>query len=191
MPQRGKRLRILSSVILNSQNFWRGSPAPQIGLRRGKPFGLTVTLLAGLLLGCAPPNGDGVALFKAGKFKEAHGSLVTEAENNHPDAQNCLAILLYLGLGIPRDLSRAAQWFERAANLGDSSAQLNLGLLYLNGTGVKRDNARAFGWFQAASDRGNSRAQHYLAILTDNLTPNQMHKATETIRRQISESSMP
>jgi len=166
-------------------------PAPTLGGRR-----LLLRLLAILkafslafLIGCAADI-DGVTLFNAGFYEDAHDLLVVDARQGNTEAQNCLAILYYLGLGVPKNVHLAAKWFERAARRGEAAAQLNLGMLYVNGLGVAKDHERAFGWLQAAEAGGNRRARNYLAALTDNLTPSQMARGRSTVRKRI-EASRP
>jgi tetratricopeptide (TPR) repeat protein len=64
----------------------------------------------------------------------------------------------------------AAAQYRKAAELGNSSAQVNLGTMYVHGQGVPQDYAEATKWFRKAADQGNAVAQHYLADLTGHLT---------------------
>ena len=57
----------------------------------------------------------------------------------------------------------AAEWFRKAAELGDFAAQRNLGYLYLKGKGVEKDNAEARKWLEKAAAQGDSYAQELLA----------------------------
>ena len=65
------------------------------------------------------------------------------------------------------DLERAASWFRKAADLGDSLAQYNLGVCYSNGQGVEKDETRAFFWFQKAAEQGLAGAQFNLGVYYD------------------------
>ncbi|MGD9600864.1 MAG: tetratricopeptide repeat protein [Gammaproteobacteria bacterium] len=137
---------------------------------------------------CAPgcqSDADGEALFRAGRFDGAHDSLARAADEGDARALLCLGVMYQLGLGVSRDPAHAASWYERGALAGDRAAQFNLGLLYLNGEGVTRNHEAAFGWLQASMERGHTRAQHYLAMLTDKLTPNQMVRAREAVRKRV------
>ena len=44
----------------------------------------------------------------------------------------------------------AAEWFRKAAEQGDASAQFNLGVLYANGTGLQQDAVQAYKWLSLA-----------------------------------------
>lgn len=63
------------------------------------------------------------------------------------------------------DMKAAAQWYEKAAELGFAPAQYRIGNLYEKGNGVERDAARAKTWYQLAAAQGNASAMHNLAVL--------------------------
>ena len=44
------------------------------------------------------------------------------------------------------DKALAVQWFRKAADQGDASAQLYLGVMYANGRGVPKDYTLAYMW---------------------------------------------
>ena len=54
-----------------------------------------------------------------------------------------------------QDYAKAAEFYRRAAELGNADAQNNLGLLYLYGDGVEQDYAEAAGLFFMAAEQGN------------------------------------
>lgn len=68
------------------------------------------------------------------------------------------------GQGVPRDMNRAAYWYEKAANSGDPGAQLEIGYLYQAGIGVDRSSARAAQWFQRAASSGLTTAKVNLGV---------------------------
>lgn len=79
--------------------------------------------------------------------------LAEMAKAGRPSDATVLAILLYSGIGGPRDPKAAAEWFRRGAEAGDPLAQLNMGKLYLRGDGVKEDLALARRWLRKAADQ--------------------------------------
>jgi TPR repeat protein len=79
----------------------------------------------------------------------------------------------YLGLGVERDLERAAKLFETAAVGGHAGAQRNLGIMYLRGFGVPQDKVRAYSWFYQSTEQGDPHAFKYLDFVADYITPNQ------------------
>ncbi|MEZ0224011.1 MAG: tetratricopeptide repeat protein [Alphaproteobacteria bacterium] len=70
-----------------------------------------------------------------------------------------------LGIGVPKDPAIAAQWFRKAADLGNPDGQNMLGTLYLEGNGVPQDYAEAAKWFRKAAEKGLPEAQNNLGIL--------------------------
>ena len=63
------------------------------------------------------------------------------------------------GQGVPQDYKAAVQWYRRAAEQGDATAQANLGALYYEGRGVPQDNKIALQWFRRAAEQGLAIAQ--------------------------------
>ena len=56
--------------------------------------------------------------------------------------------------GVPKDLGKAAELWQRAAGQGNALAQSNLGLLYEKGEGVPKDLGTASELYQKATDQG-------------------------------------
>ena len=65
-------------------------------------------------------------------------------------------------LGLEKDVTRAVELYERAAELGVKYAQLNLGRVYEQGTGVVKDTAKAIQHDEAAAIRGHVKARFNL-----------------------------
>ncbi|MCD1634406.1 peptidoglycan-binding protein [Martelella mediterranea] len=77
--------------------------------------------------------------------------------------------LRYLdGLGFKQDLSKAAFWFELAAERGSAPAAFQLGSLYEKGTGVDEDAGKAVSLYREAAQKGNVSAMHNLAVMLAN-----------------------
>ena len=55
------------------------------------------------------------------------------------------------GDGVGLNYSRAAQFYQRAADEGHAQAQYQLALLYSSGLGVRQDVGESVKWLQAAS----------------------------------------
>ena len=66
---------------------------------------------------------------------------------------------------VAKDLAKAAEWYQRAAEGGVAVAQYRLGSLYERGQGVAKDLTKAVNWYQRAADQGNVNAMHNLAVL--------------------------
>ncbi|MVA24967.1 peptidoglycan-binding protein [Agrobacterium vitis] len=92
-------------------------------------------------------------------------SLVTAAKAGEPAALFEIGSRYMEARGLPGDVSQAAVWFQRAADLGLAPAQYRLAGLYEKGTGVQRDLTRAKGLYSQAAEAGNASAMHNLAVL--------------------------
>ena len=142
-------------------------------------------LSSALLLSACDQSRDAVELFENGEYSEAFEAFQGLAEQGDSDAINYIGIHYYIGAGVPRDLIRAAAWFEQAALLGHSPAQKNLGVMYYRGLGVKQDFHHAYGWMHHARAGGNTEAQNYIDLMHYNVTPNAMAIAADMISIQI------
>ncbi|MVA59142.1 peptidoglycan-binding protein [Agrobacterium vitis] len=92
-------------------------------------------------------------------------SLATAAKAGEPAALFEIGSRYMEARGLPGDVSQAAVWFQRAADLGLAPAQYRLAGLYEKGTGVQRDLTRAKGLYSQAAEAGNASAMHNLAVL--------------------------
>ena len=73
--------------------------------------------------------------------------------------------MLDLGQGGSTDRTAAAEWYQRAAEAGDTAAQFRLATLYERGEGVAQDWAQAAAWYARAVEGGSAEAAYNLAIL--------------------------
>ena len=64
--------------------------------------------------------------------------------------------------GLEKDVARAFELYERAAELGVIDAHYNLGVLYDEGTDVEKDTAKALRHYEAAAMCGDVLARHNL-----------------------------
>jgi len=77
-------------------------------------------------------------------------------------AQYRLGVQYEYGRGVPKDLGRAAEFFQKAADQGNADAQFWLGSLYQfggPGQGVPKDLEKAVVLYQKAADQGQRVAQ--------------------------------
>ena len=87
------------------------------------------------------------------------------AQDGVAEAQHDLAAIFVTGHGgVEQDYSRAAYWFEQAAENGVANAAYNLGVLYHQGLGVPKDVNSAMRWYGAAAELGHPEAQYNLGI---------------------------
>ena len=64
--------------------------------------------------------------------------------------------------GLEKDVTKAIELWERAAELGDTDAHYNLGCLYREGKDVEKDTAKAIQHCEAAAVKGNAAARYNL-----------------------------
>ncbi|EJK51823.1 hypothetical protein THAOC_28973 [Thalassiosira oceanica] len=67
--------------------------------------------------------------------------------------------------GLEKDVVRAVEQYERAAELGVKDAHYNLGVLYAYGTDVEKDMYKAFRHYEAAAMCGHVNARHNLGCI--------------------------
>jgi len=62
------------------------------------------------------------------------------------------------GPDLPKNETRAAHWFRKAAEAGHADAQFELGMLYAKGMGVPENQTEATRWLRGAAEQGHARA---------------------------------
>lgn len=74
-----------------------------------------------------------------------------KAVRGDADAQEQLGEHYEDGEGVKQNFSKAADWYERAANQGNPKGQNKLGYLYLRGLGVTQNYSEAYFWITLSS----------------------------------------
>ena len=85
------------------------------------------------------------------------------AKQGNVDAAFRLGEMAENGRHIPKDLKRAAELYQTAAEAGLFQAQAAVGRMYANGDGVPQDTEKAVFWLTKASEQGFVEAQRKLA----------------------------
>ncbi len=149
------------------------------GITAGKLFGIifVISIVAGLFGGFIHPNQPYTNGAEISSENEEGGKWFTEtkakAEAGNPGAQTTIGFLYYHGQyyngqEYEQDLSKAAKWYQKAANQGLVKAQINLAAMYLTGQGVGQDYKEAFKWYQKAANQGDANAQYNLGTMYQN-----------------------
>jgi TPR repeat protein len=86
-----------------------------------------------------------------------------------------------------RDYSEALKWFQKAADQGDTSAQLRTGLMFATGEGVPQDYVQAHKWLNLAAARERvNELRNYAAnsrdLVAKQMTPAQVAEAQKLAR---------
>lgn len=61
--------------------------------------------------------------------------------------------------------TRAIDWYKKAAEHGQSYANVCIGEIYRNGNGIKQNYAKAYNYFKKAADAEERDAQNYLSLM--------------------------
>jgi TPR repeat protein len=85
------------------------------------------------------------------------------AEKGLEVAMMNIAVLASNGRGTPVDYPTAAEFLQKAADIGNADAAYQLAQFYLHGWGVPQNKSRAFQLFQQASSAGYAPARTALA----------------------------
>lgn len=80
----------------------------------------------------------------------------------HPPAQLQIGEFYKIGQGFEKDLTRARQWYERAANGGNVLAMHRLGVMAARGEGGAADLSASVAWFEKAALLGLVDSQYNL-----------------------------
>jgi hypothetical protein len=113
------------------------------------------------------------------------------ADQETAAAQFHLGVQYEDGRGVPKDLGKAAELYQQAANQGHAGAQYNLGLLYEHGAGVAKDLGKAVELYQQAADYGDADAQNHLGLLYEDGqgVPKDLVKATELYQKAANQGN--
>lgn len=119
------------------------------------------------------------AISQQGKIQKSTNN---HLQNNHSDqskkadktanqedgkAEYELGEKYFEGKGVPQDYAEAAEWYQKAAEIGNPNAQYKLGRMYqgYGGEGIHTDIKKAFKWYHIAAKQGLAEAQDYLGLM--------------------------
>ncbi|KAF9181407.1 hypothetical protein BGZ51_004949 [Haplosporangium sp. Z 767] len=137
----------------------------------------------------------GVSCFRADNYVKAVEWYRKSAEQEFPDGQYKMGVMLYYGHGVPKDHDEATSWIRKAADQGNRSAmtgmglifmdqkrygeamewflktdnnrisQYHIGLMYYHGLGVRRDYAAAAHWYKLAAGEEYGLAEYAMGTM--------------------------
>jgi TPR repeat protein len=115
-----------------------------------------------------------------------------KAKQNDPEAFLQVGRGYLQGRGIAQDDAKAAEYFRKAAELGNWKAQNNLGLLYASGRGVDKNIDEATKWLRKAAESGSVDAQvNFASMLTDGHELHQdFQEATKWFEKAAEQNSL-
>ena len=92
-------------------------------------------------------------------------AIIEKAKTGNVNAQYTLGGYYFLGSnGVEQSYSKAAYWWEKAAEQGHGDAQFNIGVCYYEGNGIKQSYSKAIYWYKKAAEQGNSDAQYNIGV---------------------------
>lgn len=109
--------------------------------------------------------------YQRGLYITAFNLALARAEKGDPAAQTLLGELYSRGLGQPRDVAKALEWYAKAAEQGDREGLFQSGMALLDGSVRERDEERAYDYLKQAADKGHVLAQFNLAQLALKIRP--------------------
>lgn len=89
------------------------------------------------------------------------GILLEMAEKD-PYSQGMIGYAYLKGYEVAKNCGKAIEWLSKAAESGDSNAQVILGIMYYKGDCVPQDFKNASNWFLRASKKGEKQAAYCL-----------------------------
>lgn len=98
-------------------------------------------------------------------YRESLWKIYTEALQGDSEAQFQTGVIFERGIGLEKNETKAAYWYEKAAMQGHVDAQYNVGIMYAGGRGVEQNMTAAVHWFREASAHGDKES----AILLDKI----------------------
>ena len=69
------------------------------------------------------------------------------------------------GMGVPKDYTKAKEWYIKGARLGNGYSQERLGKFYMRGWAGEKDVEKALEWFKKASHNGRERAYYEIGLI--------------------------
>ncbi len=98
--------------------------------------------------------------------EEALALFERAGEQGHITGMRDAATMYRLGAGIPTDMSRAVEWFERAAK-SDITSMSVLAHILRTGEGVPVDSVHAAELYLRAAEMGDADSQYQIALMMD------------------------
>ncbi len=107
---------------------------------------------------------EGRQAYKAEKYGQAMQILKPLAESSHAVSQYYVGRMHEKGLGVPKDETKALEWYKLAAEAGNSRAQYKVGAAYAHGVGgLEKNETEAGKWFMKAAEQGSRKAAQAVA----------------------------
>ena len=84
------------------------------------------------------------------------------------DAEEHIADMYYYGHGAAQDFAKAAEWYEKAAEHGNSDAMCSLAVMFINDEEMPKDEEKALHWMLEAANNGSVSAMENMGRMYKN-----------------------
>ena len=125
-------------------------------------------------------------LYNAGDYAASESYFVKGAENAPAQSQMFVAQQYVFGMFGDVDKAKAAYWYGKAANQGDTLGMKSLAVMLANGDGVAMDKKAALQWLERAKAAGDTSVDLMIAELKQHIPA-----ATPPMPTQSSAQSVP
>jgi TPR repeat protein len=125
----------------------------------------------------------GLAAFNEGSYARAFAAWGPIAAAGEARAQEGIGYMYYSGRGVPRDSRKAAEFFYRAADQGEPTAQLFLALMFDRANGVPKSPPLAMMWLELAMAGGLAEAYDLRENIMQSMTEAERTEAWRLIAR--------
>lgn len=82
-----------------------------------------------------------------------------------------------------KDMSKACDWWERLANLGEVLGQERIGVCYVTGKGRQKDMSLGYAYLSLASSNGNAAAKYIIDTYGDRFPASAKQEAAELVKQ--------
>src|ERR1035437_4319763 len=103
---------------------------------------------------------DAIEFYNKKEYEKAFERLKDTKFSLSAQGYRMLGYLYEMGLGIPQDYLRAAEYYQKSADGGDQWGQAYFGTMLLNGLGIKQNQVEAVKWFQKSASNGCAYGQY-------------------------------
>ncbi|GEM_PF-835530 len=122
---------------------------------------------------------DVVNTLEESKYTQEFWKLYTDALRGDKIAQFQVGVIYERGLGVDKNETLAAQWYEKSALQGHIDAQYNIGIMYISGRGVEQNEGSSMMWLSLAAKQGDKEARKLLLGIIDNKLDKKVEKSVE------------
>lgn len=114
------------------------------------------------------PLNRALSYYEKGDYQKASVYFAQADLLNLPEAAFALGAMNFTGKGMPVNITKALDYYEKAADAGYAPAQMTMALIYINGENVLQDFEKGLQYAQKAAENGDAEAQIMLARWYEN-----------------------